>query len=66
MTTGLEQIIANNISAVIMAFIFINYLNKRDDKFQKSLDKLAEAIDCLERRIDHIRCKKRKEEDDDR
>lgn len=56
-----EQAVATNVPAIIMAVIFLYYINKRDMYMQKTLDKLADAISALERRIHNIESSHKKE-----
>ncbi len=52
---ALDSVLTNNVAAIIMASLFIWYLNKRDTCFQETLDKLSEAINDLRKEMNKIK-----------
>jgi uncharacterized protein YydD (DUF2326 family) len=59
--TGTESVIAQNIAALSMAALFIWYVNKRDalmqstfDKFSERIDKLTDALNKLQERLEDV------------
>jgi hypothetical protein len=48
------SLLINSSGAVAVCAIFIWYLVKRDDQFQKALEKLTNAIQDLEQRLNKV------------
>jgi cell division protein FtsB len=52
---GLSSVIVQYGGNLAVVIVFIYYLNKRDDKFQRALDKLSDAIEALRTEINDLK-----------
>lgn len=56
----IEQVLTNNVSAIVMAGLFLLYMNKRDKQFQQLMNEFARKLEKLTKALEKIEARMKK------